>query len=154
MTFTASHKGSIEINPLVKVLWNLCTIQNTYPQIYIKLQRFEENDGKKLPLKYYLLWCCSLWEMSKHCSLVFTFFFSPPSKTWEVDKKNMFFRLPGRLKKKRESLRVRKLLSAKPAYTCMYIYLWFWKPSLQSQGFLWPFFWFKAIGHFPNKTKS
>ena len=35
------------------------------PQIYIKLTIFEDNDSRKLPLKYYLLRCCSFWLMSK-----------------------------------------------------------------------------------------
>ena len=39
--------------------------QTQGPQIYIKLTRFEENYGWKLPLDYYLLRCCRFWEMSK-----------------------------------------------------------------------------------------
>ena len=57
------------------------------PQIYIKLTLFEDNDGRKLPFKFYLLRCCSFWEISKtksqtyfrlswkHLSMIFTFFF-------------------------------------------------------------------------------
>ena len=39
--------------------------KNQCPQIYIKLTQFEDYDGIKLPLKFYLLRCCSFWEMSK-----------------------------------------------------------------------------------------
>ena len=45
-----------------------CITQNTKhkpPQIYNKLTRFNDNDGRKLPLKYYLLVCWSFWEISK-----------------------------------------------------------------------------------------
>ena len=35
------------------------------PQIYIKFTQFEDNDGRKIPLEYYLLRCCSFWETSK-----------------------------------------------------------------------------------------
>ena len=34
----------------------------------IKLKQFEDNDNRKIPLKYYLLRCCSCWEMSKTLS--------------------------------------------------------------------------------------
>ena len=34
-------------------------------QIYIKLTLLKDNDSRKLPLKYYLLRCCSFWGMSK-----------------------------------------------------------------------------------------
>ena len=72
-------------------------------QIFIKLTRFKDIDGRKLSLKYYFLRCCSFWEMSKtishkkfisvrrknyfsmydwfiwlswkHCSMLFKFFF-------------------------------------------------------------------------------
>ena len=40
------------------VLKDLGTFSN-FPQIYIKLTVFENNDSGKLPLKYYLLRFCS-----------------------------------------------------------------------------------------------
>ena len=42
--------------------------KHKYPQIYIKLTSFKDNDCKKLPCKLYLLRCCSFWEISKTSS--------------------------------------------------------------------------------------
>ena len=35
------------------------------PQIYIKLTGFEDNDSEQLPVEYYWLRLCSVWEMSE-----------------------------------------------------------------------------------------
>ena len=43
------------------------------PQIYIKLTPFEDNDSRKLTLKYYLLRWYSFWEMSKTMSRKYVF---------------------------------------------------------------------------------
>ena len=49
-------------------LGTACMKQNTTDEIYIKLTWFKDNDGRKLPFKYYLLRCCSFWEISAKIS--------------------------------------------------------------------------------------
>ena len=45
----------------LKGLGTLCRIHKTVcPQTHNKLAPFEDNGGRKFPLKYYLLKCCSL----------------------------------------------------------------------------------------------
>ena len=39
--------------------------KDKHPQIGIKLAQSRDNDGTKLPLKHYLLRCCSLGELGK-----------------------------------------------------------------------------------------
>ena len=49
----------------LKGLGNVGMSQNTMPQIYIKLKGSKVNDGRKLPLKYYLLRYFFFLEISK-----------------------------------------------------------------------------------------
>ena len=47
----------------LKGLGSFCRAQ--CPQIYIKLTQFENNGDRKFPLNYYMIKCCSFWELSK-----------------------------------------------------------------------------------------
>ena len=46
-------------------VWGVVRHKTQCPHIFIKLTQFEDTDDRKLPLKYYLLRCCSFREMSK-----------------------------------------------------------------------------------------
>ena len=50
---------------LLKGLGTILGHKMHQPPIYIKLTQFQDSDSRKLPLKYYLLRCCSFWEISK-----------------------------------------------------------------------------------------
>ena len=48
----------------LKGLDTFCTAQNTNVYIYTLNLQSKDNDGRKLPLNWYLLRCYGLWEMN------------------------------------------------------------------------------------------
>ena len=46
------------------------TFCNTKHNVHIKLTLFKDNESKKIHLKYFLLRCCSFWEMSETVSRI------------------------------------------------------------------------------------
>ena len=53
-------QNKVNCFPLVGFGLRFAQHKTQIPQIYIKLTRFEDNDSRKLSVKYYLLRCCCL----------------------------------------------------------------------------------------------